>query len=1080
MAVLAFMAQASMAYVILNKTNVTMKVGEFVYITASSSMGGQIAWNSFEAEKNGVVSLYGGGLYEGTTYRMSVKALKEGTTTLKATATGDDWSSASCTITVKGYLDGYTFEDKSNEGVFINYMVVDVSAKTCMVKKVYSSYKGKCTIPSYANGLKVIAIGDSAFQDSQLSSVVLPSTVQTIGKYAFGNSNIEEVSFAEGLQFIGDDAFWGCSNLTSVKYPSTLMKIGDRAFAGTKILSVSGVNQLEYVGANAFEGTPLIERMPTGEMIFIGKVLYLYKRREYTGNDAQLNDWVTMTLEIPEGTTMISGNAFGKGIYGQDSISLVIPASCTYIQCDDGWSDPKYRLYGLRCLPHSIKVAPGNPVYDSRNGCNALMHTATNTLLAASRLTSFIPENTKAIGNGALYYYGVRSEIKSIVVPASVESIGDMAFESAFVDSIIIGKGVKSIGNKLVVDCWNLKYIAVDDANVIYDSRDNCNAIIERSTNKLLAGCKNTVIPATVKTIGSYAFGWNTRKTLIVPDGVETIEDYAFGNSSGLKVLILGKGVKTIGRALLGTHPNSEQSLCVLSNIPPSVITDNDGGWDYPSLSTSMTENVTLYVPQGSMARYMMADGWNQFKTIKEGMPDIPVDEVIINENGKNHVLQTGETLQLTATVLPENATNKRVTWKSSNESAIIVNESGLVTCVTKEFWGGDGQPCGVWCYSEESKDIYDFISLSAKAIHPIRISLPATALVARGGTLQLIPEITPENATVTLTWSSDDESIATVDNNGVVKGIKIGQTFINVKGNGLSATCKLTVTATEPVSITIPESVSIELGGTIILTPTFTPTDAVSELTWKSDNENVAKVDANGVLTGLSEGLALVTATAANGIVSNQCKVTVSRVVTTMVVRTSTAGYATFYDSSSAYTLPAGLEAQTVTELSGGKLNYQTLTDGVVPKSTAVMLSSGRQQSENFTLTKTENSTNYTGTNLLHGSDEATTTTGDGYHYKLTYGPSSDSKLKDVFGWYWGASNGGSFWMDGHKAWLVLPKSAGARSFAVNGEANGLLGIDSGDSDSDHVVYDLQGRRVNNSQAGKGLYIQNGKKVIK
>ena len=192
---------------------------------------------------------------------------------------------------------------------------------------------------------------------------------------------------------------------------------------------------------------------------------------------------------------------------------------------------------------------------------------------------------------------------------------------------------------------------------------------------------------------------------------------------------------------------------------------------------------------------------------------------------------------------------------------------------------------------------------------------------------------------------------------------------------------------------------------------------------------------------------------------------------------------YATFYSSRSAYTLPNGLSAQVVTGENNNKLTYKTIADGsvsgIVPKGTAVMLVNDTKQAGTFSLTPTESNTSYSGINLLHGSDEPTTTTGDGYHYKLSYGPSG-SQWSEVLGWYWGAQEGAPFQIDGRKAWLVVPKSYGARplGFTIDGDAADVEINDSLQQIVDKF-YDLQGRRIN-TPVKKGLYIWNGKKVVK
>jgi len=193
--------------------------------------------------------------------------------------------------------------------------------------------------------------------------------------------------------------------------------------------------------------------------------------------------------------------------------------------------------------------------------------------------------------------------------------------------------------------------------------------------------------------------------------------------------------------------------------------------------------------------------------------------------------------------------------------------------------------------------------------------------------------------------------------------------------------------------------------------------------------------------------------------------------------VTTSKEGYATFFDSQYAYSVPEGLAAQTVTGVANGKLILTTLMDGIIPANTAVILSSETEGSNTFILTPTEEAARYGGNNLLYGSDEPTWTTGPNncYFYKLTYG-AKGSNLEELFGWYWGAANGGAFQIEGHKAWLAVPMSAGARYF-VNDDTNGIMAVEKASTDND-VVFDLQGRRMG-TLLKKGLYIKNGKKIV-
>ena len=206
------------------------------------------------------------------------------------------------------------------------------------------------------------------------------------------------------------------------------------------------------------------------------------------------------------------------------------------------------------------------------------------------------------------------------------------------------------------------------------------------------------------------------------------------------------------------------------------------------------------------------------------------------------------------------------------------------------------------------------------------------------------------------------------------------------------------------------------------------------------------------------------------------------------MTVKTSSAGYATFFDSQSSYVLPAGLIAYVVSAAANGSLTYNTIADGassgIVPKGVAVMLKGSKSQT--YKLVATNSTATYSGSNLLRGSDTSTTTTApasSGYlFYKLSYGQSG-SAYSDVFGWYWGSSGGGAFTIDGHKAWLALKESSTRAAFLpLPDDFDGIEESTSSNRTSDGYIYDLSGRKVHRTSEHRtlphGIYVVNGKKV--
>lgn len=195
-----------------------------------------------------------------------------------------------------------------------------------------------------------------------------------------------------------------------------------------------------------------------------------------------------------------------------------------------------------------------------------------------------------------------------------------------------------------------------------------------------------------------------------------------------------------------------------------------------------------------------------------------------------------------------------------------------------------------------------------------------------------------------------------------------------------------------------------------------------------------------------------------------------------TVKVKLSNAGYATFFNAGKSFALPEGVTAKVVTGVSDGKLVYQALNN--IPQGTAVVLNGAAGASVTLQETAAEA---YTGKNLLVGSATTTTTFGSDKNgsymfYKLSYGKKGTVN-QNRLGWYWGAANGAAFQMAGGKAWLAVPTAAAARSFGIDDAVTAISSLNREPATVNHY-YDLQGRQVYSLQ-NKGVYIINNKKVI-
>ena len=259
------------------------------------------------------------------------------------------------------------------------------------------------------------------------------------------------------------------------------------------------------------------------------------------------------SILIPSSVTSIGERAF----MGCGRLAAVhIPKSVTHI---DDWDQPFSQCWRLA----SITVDPDNSIYDSRDACNAIIETKSNTLIAGC-INTIIPNTITTIISYAFLEIG----ITSLNIPSSVTCIGEGAFGW----------------------CHNLTSITVDPGNTVYDSRDNCKAIIETKSNTLITGCINTVIPNTVTSIGGAAF-CNCRglTTIEIPNSVTSISQSAFSGCTELSSIIVAPDNPVYDsrnncNAIIETQTNYLFLGFKTTIIPDTVI----GIWD------SAFENCTL------------------------------------------------------------------------------------------------------------------------------------------------------------------------------------------------------------------------------------------------------------------------------------------------------------------------------------------------------------------------------------------------------------------------------------------------------------------------------------------------------
>ena len=438
-------------------------------------------------------------------------------------------------------------------------------------------YKGKMPANTQIT-LKegTLGITGEAFDRCEgLISVSIPNSVTSIGFSAFlGCIGLKSVTIPNSVITIGEEAFSGCSGLTSIEIPNSVTSIGDCAFLGCiSLVSITvgwekPIEVYSYTFENDYAATLYV---PAG-------CKSAYESADYWKNFRNILEPTQSTIisfkDVNVKAICIANwDTNGDNELDTKEASLVSDLGDVFEGNEEITSFDELQYFtGLTSIPSC-----------AFNGCNKL-------------LTITIPQNVTSIESEAFSWC---ESLTSVTIPNSVTSIGDWIFDyCSGLTSVFIGSGVSSIGIGIFNNCISLTSIKVDSNNLIYDSRDNCNAIIETNTNTLFRGCKGTIIPSSVTSIGRYGFEYSYGLTSInIPNNITSIGYSAFNGCKDLTSVIIG-------------------------SLTPLTIDNN---------TFSNRYNATLYVPEGCVETYKAANYWKEFKNIKETVVSIEYDDICYN-----------------------------------------------------------------------------------------------------------------------------------------------------------------------------------------------------------------------------------------------------------------------------------------------------------------------------------------------------------------------------------------------------------------------------------------------------------------
>ena len=479
----------------------------------------------------------------------------------------------------------------------------------------------------------VTSIGNYSFCGcARLKSIAMPDSLTEIRTGAFmGCSNLINITIPNGVSTIGNEAFSDCKGLTTIDISIGVKNIGESAFEDCRnLVSVIGGKNIKNIGDYAFTGCESLSSFDISDNV------------ETIGNCAFYN-CLSLGVVIPPKLRSIGKMAF----YRCTLKSIAVPKSLTAID------SRAFKDCFFDCKSLEICVEQGNPKYDSRNKCNAIIETNSNTLIVGCATTN-IPNSVISIGDEA---FSDCDNLISITIPNGVKYIGRESFANCYkLRSITIPGSVIGINGSAFSNCFHLECINIDNleswckidftGGAFCQLREYKTATFLHVKGKIesklqipttiteiksYAFCgfyvEAVIIPQSITSIGDYAFWGTYLESITIPNSVKSIEKGAFGRCN-LNYVVFPKNVKLIDEGafsfcnnmtyvtILGSPVimkgafrkcSSLQDLYCYGNNIPEVHNAFDG------LDIS---KITLHVPSNAIEEYKNKEPWCRFGSI--------------------------------------------------------------------------------------------------------------------------------------------------------------------------------------------------------------------------------------------------------------------------------------------------------------------------------------------------------------------------------------------------------------------------------------------------------------------------------
>lgn len=455
---------------------------------------------------------------------------------------------------------------------------------------IYEKATGKLVRGCRASGIPegVTEIGDASFRDAELESLILPKSLKKIGEYSFGyNDKINDVYIPASIEEIGDQVFFGCnlqtitvdkdnpvfdsrnncnaiietatntllsaSNATTV-IPASVTALADHAFAYLDIKSIDIPQSVKTFGQSVF-----VNSQTTIFHVHYPEPIEIPENAFNRIDDGQVANLLreNARLIVPDGTKAKYAAATGWKVFGMGSYKIIeeseYNASRQYtVTVTEAGTLETTLSQDKKDIVEELKVV--GPINGRDLQCLKGMCGQYGVLTSINLSDATIVEGEGTTANvlpeGA---FQTTMALRHIVLPKNLTAIGNYAFQDSGIEELVLPKTVKELGRDIFYYARNLKALSVEEGNAVFDSRDNCNAIIETASNTLRIGCANTVVPDGIKALGRMAFsGIPSLKEVKLPSGLTSIGWATFWADTELSKVTLSESVTDIGESPFG------------------------------------------------------------------------------------------------------------------------------------------------------------------------------------------------------------------------------------------------------------------------------------------------------------------------------------------------------------------------------------------------------------------------------------------------------------------------------------------------------------------------------------------------